>query len=117
MYLKTVIATAALVIPALASLSQNFEEYDIEQFYQKIDLESGTLDQDGQPIDFIFVETELKQGQYEIEIADGPDDLYEIKGTDYYLKFKFYYGYAGYGEEGILDVGTSAWSSTFYKRE
>lgn len=105
-----------VVITPMTSYSQEYEEYDIEEFYKKIELESGTLDQDGGDIDFIFVETELEQGQYEIEITDGPGDLYEIRGTDYYIKFKLYYGYAGYGDEGILDVGTSVWSSTFYKK-
>ncbi|MFC3414771.1 hypothetical protein [Algoriphagus hitonicola] len=114
--MRVIIAILILITPTI-SYSQDYEEHDVEEFYKKIELESGTLDEDGDEIDFIFVETELDQGQYEIEITDGPGDLYEIKGTDYFIKFKFYYGYAGYGEEGILDVGTSAWSSTFYKKE
>ena len=114
--MRVIIAILILITPTF-SYSQDYEEHDVEEFYKKIELESGTLDEDGDEIDFIFVETELDQGQYEIEITDGPGDLYEIKGTDYFIKFKFYYGYAGYGEEGILDVGTSAWSSTFYKKE
>lgn len=64
-----------------------------------------------------FVKTELKEGKYEIEITYGLGDLYEIKGTDMYIKFRGYYGYTGYGEEGILVVGSSAYSSTFYKKE
>ncbi len=114
--MRVIIAILILITPTI-SYSQEYEEHDVEEFYKKIELESGTLDEDGDEIDFIFVETELDQGQYEIEITDGPGDLYEIKGTDYFIKFKFYYGYAGYGEEGILDVGNSAWSSTFYKKE
>ena len=100
------------------SFSQDeYEEHDIDEFYKKIELDYGTLDEDGNEIDFVFVKTDLEQGKYEIEITDGPGDLYEIKGTDYFIKFKFYYGYASYADEGILVVGTSAWSSTFYEKE
>jgi hypothetical protein len=59
----------------------------------------------------------LKTGKYEIEITNGPGDLYEIKGTNMFIKFRGYYGYAGYGEEGILVVGNSAYLSTFFKKE
>jgi hypothetical protein len=34
-----------------------------------------------------------------------------------FIKFRGYYGYAGYGEEGILVVGNSAYLSTFFKKE
>ncbi len=96
---------------------QEYEENDIDEFYKKIELENGSLDESGHRIDFIFVKTEIKEGKYEIEITDGPGDLYEIKGTNSYIKFRGYYGYAGYGEEGILVVGSSAYSSTFCKKE
>ena len=114
--MKAITVLLTFITP-LISYSQSYEEHDIEEFYKKIELESGTLDENGSDINFIFVKTELEQGQYEIEVTDGPGDLYEIKGTDHYVKFKFYYGYVGYGEEGILYVGTSAWSSTFYEKE
>lgn len=114
--MRVIIAFLILITP-LILYSQDYEEHDVEKFYEKIELETGTLDEDGAEIDFVFVETELEQGKYEIEITDGSGDLYEIMGTNYYIKFKSYYGYAGYREEGILDVGTSAWASTFYKKE
>jgi len=114
--LKIFIAVLILIAP-YALYSQDYEEHEIEEFYKKIEVDSGTLDEDGDEIDFIFVETELDQEKYEIEITDGPGDLYEIKGTNYYIEFRFYYGYAGYGEEGILEVGSSAWSSIFYKKQ
>lgn len=109
--------TITLSLTCYQVFGQNYEEHDVDKFYKKIELENETLDETGQSIDFIFVKTELEAGKYEIEIADGPGDLYEIKGTDMYVKFRGYYGYAGYGEEGILVVGTSAFLSTFYKKE
>ena len=111
------ILTTILSFTCLRAVGQDYAEHDVDEFYKKIDLDYGTLDESGSSIDFIFVKTELKQGKYEIEITDGPGDLYEIQGTDMFVKFRGYYGYAGYGEEGILVVGTSAYSSTFYKKE
>jgi len=95
--------------------SSEREEYDIDEIYEKIDLDYGTLDEDGDDIDFLFSPTTIKQGTYEVEITDGPGDLYEIKGTNYYLKFRSYYGYAGYGDEGILIIGSNTYSSKFVK--
>jgi len=89
----------------------------VQDIYAKVQLDSGTLDEEGDEIDHIYVESSLKPGRYEIEIADGPGDLYEIKGTKYFLKFQGYYGYAGYGQEGILIVGATAWNSKFIKNE
>jgi hypothetical protein len=90
-------------------------EYGIDQFYKKIELDNETLDENGDEIDFIFVKSDIKQGRYEVDITDGPGDLYEIKGTPYYVKFRTYFGYAGYGKKGLLIVSTSAWSSKFLK--
>lgn len=104
----------------LISFSQSFtdwDDYSVEQFYKKMELDNDVLDEDGDEIDFIFIPTDLDEGVYEVEIADGPGDLYEIKGTDYYCTFRGYYGYAGYGDEGILKVESSSYYSTFYKKE
>lgn len=91
--------------------------YTVDEFYEKIDLEYGTLDEDGDPIDFVFVKTNLDEGKYEIEITDGPGDLYEIKGTNIFLTFNGYFGYAGYGTECILKVSGGYYSSTVFKIE
>lgn len=101
--------------------AQNLEDldsYDVEVFYKKVDLDNDTLDEDGDEIDFVFVKTKvgLDEGLYNIEITDGPGDLYEIKGTDLFITFRGYYGYAGYGEECVLEVTGSYYSSaTVYK--
>ena len=93
------------------------DEYTVDKFYKKIDLDYGTLDENGSPINFIFVKTELKEGKYEIELTDGPGNLYEIKGTDIYITFNGYFGYAGYGTECILIVNGGYYSSIVYKIE
>lgn len=102
---------------AIAQSYLEWDDYTVDEFYEKTDVPAGTLDQEGDDIDYIFVETDLDEGTYEIEITDGPGDLYEIKGTSYFIRFQGYYGYAGYGEEGILVVGKSYYSSTFYKED
>jgi len=113
-----------IILPLLFSLQlttysqtyKDWEDEDVEEFYEKVTVKNGTLGEDGRKISFVFVPTTIKQGVYEVEIADFKNDLYEIKGTDYYVKFRGYYGYAGYGDEGVLVVGSSTWSSTFYKK-
>ncbi len=93
------------------------EGYTVNAFYKKIDLDYGTLDQNGNLINFIFVKTELEEGEYKIEITDGPGSLYNIKGTNLYIKFNGFFGFAGYGTECILKVKGSYYSSTVYKIE
>ena len=95
---------------------KNWEDEDVEEFYEKVQVKYGTLGEDGRKISFVLVPTTMKQGVYEVEIADYKNDMYEIKRTDYFVKFRGYYGYAGYGDEGVLVVGSSSYSSTFYKK-
>jgi hypothetical protein len=106
----------ALQVTAYAQTYKNWEDEDVDEFYEKQDVKYGSLDEDGEETSFIFIPTTIKQGVYNVEIADYKNNLYEIKGTDYYVKFRGYYGYAGYGDEGVLVVGSSAYSSTFYKK-
>lgn len=93
------------------------EEFYIDEIYEKVDLESGTLDEDGDDISFVFQPTNLKIGEYNVKITDGPGDLYEVVGTDYFLSFRSNYGYAGYGDEGVLIVTANSYNSKFIKLE
>lgn len=92
------------------------KEY-ISNIYQKTNLKLNTLDENGSPISFVFLETSLKQGKYSVEITDGPGDLYQIKGTETFIKFQLFHGYAGWGEQGILVVGTGFYSTYFVKTD
>ena len=114
---KSLLILACIILVVHPAVSQDYEEYTIEKFYKKVDLDYGVLDEGGDDIDFVFVPTDIDQGTYEVEIADGPGDLYEIKGTDYYCTFRGYYDYTGYGDEGILKVESSSYYSTFFKKE
>lgn len=96
---------------------EDLDDYSVEKFYKKLELDYGTLDDDGEEIDFVFIETELDRGKYQIELSDGPGDLYHIKDTDIYITFSHYFGYAGYGTECILEVTGGYYSATLYKLE
>lgn len=101
------------------SYSQNLEDldsYSVEEFYKKVELEYGSLDEYGSAKDFIFTKTELDEGTYEIELTDGPGDLYEVIDTNIFIEFRTYFGYAGYRQKCILKV-EGYYSSTVYKLE
>ncbi|RYH73409.1 hypothetical protein EVU94_09445 [Flavobacteriaceae bacterium 144Ye] len=100
------------------SFGQNLEDldsYTVDEFYKKVELDRGTLDEDGREIDYIYVKTELDSGDYKIDLTDGDGDLYEVKDTNIFIKFNGYFGYAGYSTECILKV--EYYSSTVYKLE
>lgn len=112
--------TLLLCLFSFVSYSQSLDDldsYTVDEFYKKIDLEYGTLDDDGNSIDHVFIKSQLESGTYEIELTDGPGDLYKVKGTDIFIKFNGYFGYAGYGTECILKVAGGYYSSTVYKLE
>ena len=94
----------------------NYEtSYTVDEFYKKVELDRGTLDEDGDEIEYIYVKTELDNGDYKIDLTDGDGDLYEVKDTNIFIKFNGYFGYAGYSTECILKV--EYYSSTVYKLE
>jgi hypothetical protein len=100
------------------SFGQNLDDldsYTVDEFYKKVELDSGTLDEDGNEIEFVYVKTELDNGDYKIDLTDGDGDLYEVKDTNIFIKFNGYFGYAGYSTECILKV--EYYSSTVYKLE
>jgi len=110
--------TLVFITISTITFSQSLDDldsYTVDEFYKKVDLDRGTLDEDGRSIDHIFVETDLDAGTYEIELTDGKGDLYEVKGTNIYMTFNGYFGYAGYGTECILK--TNGYSATVYKLE
>jgi len=100
------------------SFGQNLEDldsYTVDEFYKKVELDRGTLDEDGDEIEYVYVKTELDNGDYKIDLTDGDGDLYEVKDTNIFIKFNGYFGYAGYSTECILKV--EYYSSTVYKLE
>ena len=97
----------------IAQNLDKIEKHKVEEIYKKIELENGILDEDGRDIDYLYKPHELENGKYKVEIEDGDGDFYHIKDTQLYIKFTRYFGYAGYGKEGILKV--DYYDTYFYK--
>lgn len=91
-------------------------KYYIQEFYSKVDLPYGAIDQSGIQVDAVYVPTDLSSGTYEIIISDSTGDLFEIEGTDTYIRFSSYFGYA-YRQKCLLQVESGYSSSYVYKIE
>lgn len=114
---KTLIFLISITISTI-SFGQNLDDLDsyrVDEFYKKVELDYGTLDEDGDEIEYVYVKTEVDKGDYKIDLTDGDGDLYEVKDTNIYIKFNSYFGYAGYSTECIMKV--DYYSATVYKLE
>lgn len=114
--MKNLLALILFLFFSIQINAQNYldwDSYNVDEIYENIDLDYGTLDKDGDDIDHIYVRVDLKKGAFEVEISDETGDLFYIEGTNYYLEFTSYYGYA-YQDEGVLVVNNYG-GATFYK--
>jgi hypothetical protein len=63
---KPLLITAiSILVFCLAGYSQSLNDadsYTIEQIYKKVELDYGTLGPDGQPVECVFVKTDIKTG-------------------------------------------------------
>ena len=91
---------------------REWEEHDTKRFYQKIDLESYTLDDEGNEIDEVYVPTKLEDGVYEVTVKKISSKLYQVQGTDLCILFQFN-PFLFTHDDGILVV--SYGSGTFYE--
>lgn len=102
--MKRLITFALIFLSAVYSFA---DEYDVEEIYEKIEVENGTISVDNygntHKVDYILVKTELKEGNYEIELTRKSSNLYHVCGTDFYIKTKYCYEYATY-DDAILIV-------------
>lgn len=102
------------ILPMLAQ-AQNFldwDQHDVSRFYEKIDLDYNTLDDEGEEIDAIYVPTKIDDGLYEVEVYKVSSKLYQVRGTSIYMYFR-YSPYLYNYDEGVLSV--SYGSGTFYE--
>lgn len=99
-----------------SSFSFQTKEYKIDSFYERIEFKEKALDEKGNIIKHVYIETELENGVYSIEISDTNANLYNINGTNYYIKFWGFYGFAGFAEKGTLVVKTGFMNSKFIKK-
>ena len=113
--LKKLIVSVLFFFP-LISFSQSYEdwdEHDVIRFYKKIELDSYSLDEDGEEIDEIYVPTKVDDGLYEVEVYKVSSKLYQIRETNIYMLFR-YSPYLYNYDEGVLEVSYN--SGTFYEK-
>jgi hypothetical protein len=100
----------------LISFGQSYadwDEHDVVRFYEKIDLDSYALNEEGEDIEAVYVPTKIKDGLYEVEVYKVSSKLYQIKGTSIYMYFRFS-PYLYSNDEGVLEVSYN--SGTFYEK-
>lgn len=105
-----------LLVVSSTSNAQNYlewQQHDVSRFYEKIDLDYNTLDDEGEEIDAIYVPTRIDAGLYEVEVYKVSYKLYQIRGTNIYMYFR-YSPYLYNYDEGVLSV--SYGSGTFYEK-
>jgi hypothetical protein len=111
---KILLICLLLVFPFIVfgQTYKEWDDHDVVRFYEKIDLDSYTLDEDGEEIDEIYVSTKVEDGVYEVEVYKISSKLYRIQGTNIYMYFR-YSPYLYSYDEGILEVSYN--SGTFYE--
>ena len=111
---KTLLLCLLFVFPfvVLGQTYKEWDDHDVVRFYEKIDLDSYTLDEDGEEIDEIYVPTKVEDGVYEVEVYKISSKLYRIQGTNIYMYFR-YSPYLYSYDEGVLEVSYN--SGTFYE--
>ena len=65
------------------SFGQNLDDLDsylVDEFYKKVELDYGTLDEDGDEIEYVYVKTEINKGDYKIDLTDGYIEAEDIYG-------------------------------------
>lgn len=113
--IKKLILSILFFFPLL-SFSQSYkdwDEHDVIQFYKKIELDSYSLDKNGEEIDEIYVPTKVDDGLYEVEVYKVSSKLYQIRETNIYMFFR-YSPYLYNYDEGVLEVSYN--SGTFYEK-
>ena len=113
---KIFLIIAILSVIPLITYGQSYKEWDdhdVVRFYKKIDLDSYSLDSEGEEIDVVYVPTKVEDGVYEVEVYKISYKLYRIQGTNIYMFFR-YSPYLYSYDKGILEVSYN--SGTFYEK-
>ncbi|HZL11695.1 MAG TPA: hypothetical protein VFC65_17055 [Prolixibacteraceae bacterium] len=92
---------------------KEWDDHDVVRFYEKIDLDSYTLDDEGEEINEVYVPTKVEDGNYEVEVYKISALLYRIQDTNIYMFFR-YSPYLYSYDDGILEVSYN--SGTFYEK-
>lgn len=113
--MKTTLISSLLFFASFLAKGQSYkewDEHDVIRFYERVELESYSLNADGEEIDEVYVPAKVDDGRYKVEVYKVSSNLYRITGTNYYMFFR-YSPYLYSGDEGVLEVSYS--SGTFYE--
>lgn len=102
-----------LPVSSIAQSYKEWKDHDVVRFYKKVDLDSYSLDKEGEEIEEIYTPTKIDNGQYKVEVTKVSSKLYQIRGTNIYMYFR-YSPYLYTYDEGILEVSYN--SGTFYEK-
>ncbi len=80
------------------------ETFEVSEVYKQVYLEFGSLDENGDPIDYVFEKSQMEVGEFNVVIRQGPGNLYEITGTSFYITFTRPFVKAEFGKECKLIV-------------
>lgn len=95
---------------------EKWDNFTVGAFYSKVELPAGSISANGEPISYVFVETDPpKIGKYNVSISGSEGDLFKVDGTHYYIRFRTHQGSSGHAEEGVLDVRSSG-DAVYYKQ-
>nr|DAN48677.1 MAG TPA: hypothetical protein [Caudoviricetes sp.] len=115
--MKTILLFLGILL-ANSIYSQSYKDwnsYKVETFYAKIELDYGTLDENGKRLKFILVPTDMDKGVYKVNIKELNNDVYQIEDSNLYVKFSSITGICPIrGWNGVLEVDSYAWNSKFY---
>lgn len=112
----SILSLLTLILFPLITFGQNYrdwDDHDVIRFYEKTDLDSYSLDDEGEEIDEVYIPIKVEDGTYEVEVYKISSKLYRIQGTNTYMFFR-YSPYLYSYDEGILEISYN--SGTFYKK-
>lgn len=91
----------------------DWSSHEVVRFYEKIHLDSYTIDKDGEVLDEIYVPIMVEVGVYDIEVYKISSKLYRIEGTEIYMYFRFPPILMNY-DKGVLEIYYNNYG-TFYE--
>ncbi len=106
---------AAIMLSAVGFCQDytSWSEHEVKRFYTKLDV-SDAIDMEGEEIEEVFVPVSPKAGTYNAEVTKVSSKVYGIRGTDFFMLFR-YSPYLSTYDEGVVVVDAYG-SGTFYEK-
>lgn len=102
------------IIFAYEEVSFASDKYDVVAILAKEDVRNNTMSIDKlgsyHEIEYILLPTKVDSGKYSVTLTRKGDNLYQIDGTDLYIRTKYCYTYC-YRQDAVLVVHSSSYYS------